>query len=105
MVDETFATTKRKTDLKVSRVVIEMVIDQLLALADNGSADVEVRLAAFSGLKHVLTKLPAPGDKLEAKFFELQNWRINRYLERPYSVLPDSKQLKVPPGSPIGSTP
>ena len=48
-----------------------MVIDQLLALADNGSADVEVRLAAFSGLKHVLTKLPAPGDKLEAKFFEL----------------------------------
>ncbi|MCP4476626.1 MAG: DUF5117 domain-containing protein [Planctomycetaceae bacterium] len=105
VVDETFATTNRKTGWRVSRVVMETVIDQLLALADNGSADVEVRLAAFSGLKHVLTKLPAPGDELDAKFFELQNWRINRYLERPYSVLPDSKQLKVPPGSPIGSTP
>lgn len=105
VVDETFATSKRKSDFKISRVVIEAVVDQLLALADNGSADVEVRLAAFSGLKHVLTKLPAPGDELDAKFFELQHWRINRHLERPYSVLPDSKQLKVPPGSPIGSTP
>ena len=55
VVDETFATSKRKSDFKISRVVIEAVVDQLLALADNGSADVEVRLAAFSGLKHIFS--------------------------------------------------
>ena len=105
VVDQTFDVAQRKSEFKVSRVVMESVVDHLLALADNNNADVEVRLAAFSGLKYVLTKQPALGDELDSKFFAHQNWRINRYLERPYSVLPDAKQLKVPPGSPIGSTP
>ena len=104
VIDETFDVTKRNADLKLSRVVIEAVVDHLFALADNNNADVEVRLAAFSGLKHVLSKQPAADNQLDFKFFELQNWRIKRYLERPYSVLPDSKKLKVPPGSPIGSS-
>ncbi len=105
VVDDTFDVSKRKSDFKLSRVVIATVVDQLLALADNSNADIEVKLAAFAGLKYVLTKSPVAGDDLDAKFFELQNWRINRFLERPYSVQPDSKKLTVPPGSPIGSTP
>ncbi|MDB4380758.1 zinc-dependent metalloprotease [Mariniblastus sp.] len=103
VVDETFDATKRQANFQLSQVVMEAVVDHLLVLADNSNAGVNVRLAAFSGLKYVLTKQPATGNQLDFKFFELQNWRINRFLERPYSVLPDSKQLKVPPGSPIGS--
>ncbi|MGB1931368.1 MAG: hypothetical protein ACPHO8_18825, partial [Mariniblastus sp.] len=97
--------SKRKFDFQLSRVVIATVVDQLLTLADNSNADIEVKLAAFAGLKYVLTKSAVAGDDMDAKFFELQNWRINRFLERPYSVQPDSKKLTVPPGSPIGSTP
>lgn len=104
VIDETFDVTKRKVDLELSRVVMEAVVDHLFALTDNSNADVEVRLAAFSGLKHVLSKGPVVNDQLDFRFVELQTWRIKRFLERPYSVLPDSKKLRVPPGSPIGSS-
>ena len=47
VIDETFDVTKRNADLKLSRVVVEAVVDHLFALVDNNNADGEVRLAAF----------------------------------------------------------
>ncbi len=102
VIDETWDAAKNETEYSVSRVVRESVVDRLLTLADNQNAEGEVRQAAFAGLTHVLTKSPLE-DELDRQFFELQKWRIKRYMERPYSVLPNSRSLDVPPGSPIGS--
>ena len=103
VIDETWNVAADPAQRSVSRVVRESVVDRLFTLADNRNADLEVRLAAFSGLKHVISKAPTDNE-LEKRFSELQNWRINRFLDRPYSVMPESKKLDVPPGSPIGST-
>jgi hypothetical protein len=102
VIDETWNSAKNESEYSVSRVVRESIVDRLFALADNSNADGDVRQAAFAGLAHVLLKSPVD-DEGEKQFEALQNWRIKRFLERPYSVLPDSKNLDAPPGSPIGS--
>ena len=111
LIQRTWAKVDDRKHLQVSRVVRDSVLDHLFALADNRNADVEVRSAAFAGLRHLQgyrlkdagdfeLNVKSPG---EAEFSELQQWRIERFLERPYSVMPESKSLDSPPGSPIGS--
>ncbi len=92
----------QSSERQIVRITKEAFIERLLKLADNSTTDVEVRKAAFGGLRILGEANPAPDD-VDVQFHNLIRWRVNRFLERPYPVLSDPESLDVPPGSPIGT--
>ena len=102
LVGKTWIEKTEAEHAQVARVVRESVVEHLLALVDNRSADVEVRAAALAGLQMVVNLPGEDGDR-DVEFNYLMKERIKRFLERPYTELPTPKSLDTPPGSPIGS--
>ncbi|MEL7500764.1 MAG: zinc-dependent metalloprotease [Planctomycetota bacterium] len=87
---------------RIAQIVCEAVVDHLINLADRPDAGTEVRAVALAGLRGILSRIDA--DNRENAFNEMMNRRIKLFLDRPYSVIPDSRPLVVPPGSPIGAS-
>ena len=102
LVGKTWIEKTEAEHAQVARVVRESVVEHLLALVDNRSADVEVRAAALAGLQMVVNLPGEDGDR-DVEFNYLMKERIKLFLERPYTELPTPKSLDTPPGSPIGS--
>ncbi len=81
-----------------------LVLDGLLRLTMNESADESVRATAFAAAQRINGEVQriTGSDRDTAAFLRFTAWRIERVLADP-SLLDSAPAVTVPPGSPIGS--
>ena len=89
--------------IQIGRVVREALVEKLLQLMDDPNASVDVRSAAVDRLSQTILSEPDKNDPNEYAFHEMIRRRVRLVIARPYSTSPESKPLRQPPGSPIGS--
>ncbi len=92
----TYDAIERQTNL--------IVLDGLMRLAMNESADESVRATAFAAVQRINGEAQriSGSDRDTSSFLRFTAWRIERVLEDP-SLLDSAPAVTVPPGSPIGS--
>ncbi|MDJ0910934.1 MAG: zinc-dependent metalloprotease [Woeseiaceae bacterium] len=81
-----------------------LVLDGLMRLAMNESADESVRATAFAAVQRINGEVQrmSGSDRDTSAFLRFTAYRIEQVLEDP-SLLDSSPTVTVPPGSPIGS--
>ena len=90
--------------VQIGRVVREALLEKLIQLIDNPDASLDVRSIATSYLKGIVKHKPVAGNPpAEFAFHDMLSRRVRQVLERPFLTSPESKTLRQPPGSPIGS--
>ena len=90
--------------VQIGRVVREALVEKLIQLIDNPDASLDVRSIATSYLNGIVKHKPVAGNSpAELAFHDMLSRRARQVLERPFLTSPESKTLRQPPGSPIGS--
>lgn len=85
---------------QIGGVVVEVMVERLIGLVDDGNASLEVRSAAFSALTRMLEQRSLRAFGSSGASMERQ---ITQMLQRPADKAPTRSPLRSPPGSPIGT--
>ena len=85
---------------QIGGVVVEVLVEHLIDLVDDGGASLEVRSAAFDSLTSMLEQRSLRAFGSAGKSMERQ---ISQMLQRPAEKAPSRSPLRSPPGSPIGN--
>jgi hypothetical protein len=104
IIERTWGALGDGQDAPLRRVVQRVVVDELIDLAANEDATVEVRAAAEWGLHRIsdairtrMALLPA-----EEAHQTLVREDIRRFMNRSFDSTRRSEPLRAPPGTPIG---
>jgi len=93
--------------LRLQRAVQVVLVDQLLALASNGSAPANVRALAEEYLEHLAARCLDEADKSDSVSLKSHckaiARRVTAFLERRDRAPDRAPKLSAPPGSPIGA--
>jgi hypothetical protein len=104
VLERTWATRASRDGAVLHRVVQRAVVDQLIDLAGNADATVEVRGGAEWGLRWVFEQIQTQQPRLPEEEAHLQlTWAdIDRFLNRRDGPTERSRPRTAPPGTPIG---
>ena len=104
LLERTWATHTSREGAVLRRVVQRVVVDQLIDLASDPDATVEVRGGAEWGLRWVFEQIQTQQPRLPEEEAHLQHtWAdIDRFLNRRDGPTERSRPRTAPPGTPIG---
>jgi hypothetical protein len=104
VLERTWAAPTPREGAVLRRVVQRVVVDQLIDLASDPDATVEVRGGAEWGLRWVFEQIQTQQPRLPEEEAHLQlTWAdIDRFLNRRDGPTERSRPSNAPPGTPIG---
>jgi len=105
IIERTWGALPGSSDAALRRVVQRVVVDELIDLAANEDATVEVRAASEWGLHRIsdVIRTRTPLLPAEESHQTLAREEISRFMNRQFETTRRSEPLPAPPGTPIGN--